>query len=364
MKFTIKKLDLYIVRKFLGTFFFAIILIVGIAIIFDLSEKIDDFMENDAPWSAVLLDYYLNFIPYFAVLISSLFTLISVIFFTSKMAYNTEIIAMLSSGISFNRILMPYMVSATVITIFSITLNNYAIPVANKNRFEFEEKYYHSSPIRFTQKHVHKQIEPGLFIYMDNYSTTSNTAYKFSMERFEDGNLVSKLLSDYARWDSTKMKWTVYNYWIRDFAEDGTQTVNTGSKIDTTLTMYPKDFAQRRNVMEAMTKPELDEFIDKQVMQGAVNVKPFLIEKYRRFAFPFSSFILTIIGISVSSRKVRGGIGMHIGLGMLIGFTYLLFMQFSTQFAIKGNLSPLFSVWLPNFVFLIVAVVLYRRAPK
>ncbi|NBC83291.1 MAG: LptF/LptG family permease [Bacteroidetes bacterium] len=359
-----KRLDVFIVKKFLGTFFFAIILIIGIAIIFDFSEKIDDFMENSAPLEAILRDYYLNFIPYFAVLFSSLFTLISVIFFTSKMAYNTEIIAILSNGISFRRMLVPYFVSATVITIMAIILNNYAIPHANEKRFEFEERYYHSSPRRFTEKHIHKQIEPGLFVYMDNYSTASNTGYKFSMEYFENGNLKSKLLSDYIRWDTTTNKWKIYNYWIRDYLPGGEQKLTLGRNIDTTLNMHPEEFKRRDNVIESMSLGELNDFIDEQRMQGSPNIPAYLVEKYKRFAFPFSTFILTVIGVSVSSRKVRGGIGMHIGLGMLIGFTYILFMQFSTQFAISGAFSPMLAVWTPNIIFTFVAIILYKLAPK
>lgn len=359
----LKKIDVYIIKKFLGTFFFAILLIVSIAVVFDFSEKIDDFLENKAPFRAIIFDYYLNFIPYFAVLFSSMFTFISVIFFTSRMAYNTEIIAILSSGISFRRMLLPYFISAVVISAFSFVLSNYVIPNANEERFAFEERYYHGSIVRYKQRNIHKQVRPGLFIYMENYSTSSNIGYKFSMERFEEGKLVSKLISEYVKWDSTKNKWTIRNYYVRDF--DGlNQDIEYGTSIDTTLYIYPEDFRRRDNVVETMSIGELIKFIENQKMQGSTNVEQLLIEKHERLAFPFSTFILTLIGVSVSSRKVRGGIGGHIGIGLGVSFGYILFMQFSAQYAISGALSPLLAAWLPNIIFLVVGIFMYKMAPK
>ena len=356
-------IDKYVIRKFLGTFFFAILLIIMIAVIFDFSEKIDDFIEKNAPLSAVVFDYYLNFIPYFAVLFMPLFTFVAVIYFTSRMAYNTEIVAILSSGVSFDRLLRPYFISATIIAIFSFLLNNFVIPDSTKEMLAFEELYYRNRPATFTKVNVHRQIEPGVIIYLESFNTYNNYGRKFSIEKFEKGNLVSKLLSEDIRWDSTKNKWTIRNYYIRDY-QGTNQTITTGITIDTTLKITPEEFKRRDNAIQAMDLRELNDYIDSQKMQGSSNIELSLIEKYKRFSIPFSTFILTIIGVSVSSRKAKGGIGMHIGIGLMLSFAYILFMQFSTQFAIGGIFNPLMAVWIPNIIFAFIAFLLYRLAPK
>ncbi|MCB8964740.1 MAG: LptF/LptG family permease [Bacteroidales bacterium] len=357
-----KKLDLYIIRKFIGTYFYAILLIVGIAVVFDVSEKIDDFMEKGAPLSAIIFQYYMNFIPYFANLFSSLFTFIAVIFFTSKMAYNTEIIAILSSGVSFKRLMYPYFISAAIIAIFSFTLNSFVIPPANRVRIDFQNKFI-KNPYQNTDRNIHRQVRPGIFVYMRSYNTYSQIAYNLSIEHFEGAELKSKLISEFAQWDSTKQKWTVNNYYIRDYHKSG-EKISTGNNIDTSIYITPSDFNRRMNVVETMNLFELNRFIEEQKLQGADNIEMILIEKYSRIANPFSAFILTLIGVSLSSRKVRGGIGLHIGIGLAISFSYILFMRFSTMFAVGGQLSPLLSVWLPNFIFAFVAIGLYRMAPK
>ena len=361
-KFRLKIIDRYIIRKFIGTYFFAIVLIVGIAVIFDLSEKIDDFMEKKPPLSAIVFKYYFNFIPYFANLFSSLFTFIAVIFFTSKMAYDTEIIAILSSGVSFRRLMYPYFVAATMIAVFSFFLTSFIIPPANRVRLDFHYKYI-SRPYQNSNRNIHKQVRPGLFVYMEAYNSFSQTGYKFSIEHFIDGKLQSKLMSDYARWDSTKNKWTAENYFIRNYQAEGQQIIS-GSKIDTAVFITPHDFTLRTDVVETMNLFQLNRFITQQQLQGADTIDVFLIEKYSRLAYPFSTFILTLIGVSLSSRKVRGGIGLHIGTGLAISFSYILFMRFSTMFAVGGSLTPGFAVWIPNILFAFIAIGLYRMAPK
>lgn len=356
------KLDLYIIRKFLGTFFFAIILIISITIIFDFSEKIDNFIDKEAPFKAVILDYYVNFIPYFANLFSALFTFISVIYFTSKMAYDTEIIAILSSGVSFRRIMFPYFVSALIIGIFSFLLSNFVIPPANAKRLDFTETYIKK---RFVNKerNIHRQIEPGLFIYMSSFETSSKTGYKFSLEKFEGKQLVSKLTSRSIKWNEEKEKWTIKHYFIRRIDGDN-ETFEKGKAIDTLLNFKPEEFSRRTNVVEAMNMMELDDFIDEQIMRGDSNISAYKIEKYRRIANPFSAFILTLIGVSLACRKVRGGMGLHLGVGLALSFSFILFQQISTVFATNGSMNPLLAVWLPNIVFSIIAVYLYRVAPK
>lgn len=363
MNFKIQTIDLYIIRKFLGTYFGAIFLIILIAVVFDFSEKIDDFLENSAPLRSILFDYYLNFIPYFAVLFAPLFTFIAVIFFTSRMAYNTEVIAILSSGVSFNRLLYPYFLSATFIMIFNLLMGNYIIPEANHQRFTFEEQYYHKVPKGFADRNVHIQIEPGVFVYLETFNTWNNFGRKFSMEKYEKGELVSKLISQEIRWDSTKSSWNIKNYYIRDYI-NGKQEVREGTSLDTVINLSPDEFKRRDNVVEAMTLKELNDFISNQQMQGSTKINQLLVERNRRFSFPFSTYILTLIGVSVSSRKVRGGIGMHIGVGLLVSFSYILFLQFSSQYAINGSLSPFVATWLPNVIFAFIALYLYKLAPK
>lgn len=359
----LKKIDVYIIKKFLGTFIFSIIIILSIAVIFDLSEKIDDFMENDASLREVIFDYYLNFIPYFAVLFSSLFTFISVIFFTSKMAYNTEIIAIISSGMSLHRLLRPYFISAFLIAVFSFLMSNYVIPPANKVKLDFEEKYIHSRPFRYRQRNIHKQISPGVYIYMESYSNISDIGYKFSMEKFEDGKLVSKLMSDYIRWDTTEQNWEVRNFYIRE-VRGPREIIREGRELDTTLNIHPEDFSRRISYVETMSIHELNDYIEELELQGESNISMYQIEKHKRYAFPFSTFVLTLVGVSVSSRKIKGGMGMQIGLGLLVSFAYILFMQFSTQFAVGGSLSPFLAAWIPNILFAGVAFFLYKMAPK
>lgn len=358
----LKIIDIYIIKKFLGTFFFAILIIISIAIVFDVAEKVEDFLEKEAPFRAIAFDYYLNWIPYFANLFSYLFTFIAVIFFTSKLAANTEIIAILSSGVSFKRLMYPYFISALIIAIMSFVLMAYIIPPANVIRKDFEYKYIRS-PIRNTDKNIHRQIEPGVFIYMKSYNTTNDVGYKFAIEKFEEGVLKSKLISDYVKWDTSISKWSIRNYYIRDI-DSLSEKITTGSRVDTTLNMFPKEFKLMKNYTETMTLPQLNQYIEQQYMKGADNVVELLIDKYQRFAYPFSTFILTLIGVSLSSRKVRGGIGMHIGLGLALSFSFILFMRFTTMFAISGSMNPLMAVWLPNIIYTIISIYLYRLAPK
>ncbi len=361
--FGLKILDLYIIRKFLGTFFLAIVLILSIVVIFDLSEKIDDFIESGAGLHEIVFDYYLNFVPYFGVLFSSLFAFIAVIYFTSRMAYNTEIIAILNSGMSFRRFLVPYLISASFIAALAFYLSDQVIPGANKVKLDFEEKYVRRAPIKFKAKDFHRQIEPGIYIYLQNYSNVSKIGYNFTIEKFEDGELVSKMFADQIRWDTAVNKWQARRYYIRTI--DGlTETLEEGKTIDTTLAIHPDDFKMRLTIVETMSLKELDEFIDKQLMQGETNITAYQIERQNRVAFPFSLFILTLIGVAVSSRKMRGGIGLQIAIGVVISFTYILFTQFSKQFAIGGMLPVMAAVWLPNVCFFFVAVYLFRLAPR
>lgn len=357
-----KKLDWYIIRKFLGTFFFALGLIILIAIIIDISEKLDDFLRSHAPLKEIVVSYYLNFIPYFVNLFSHLFIFIAVIFFTSRMAYNTEVVAILSSGISFARFTRPYMIAAGVLAILSLLLLNFVIPKANKGRLAFEERYVRYQ-FRYTDLNIHRQIEPGTYIYLESYNNIDNLGYKFSMERIRNGVLTWKLNSEIMAWDSLKKCWRINHYYIRSI-EGNRERLRMGATLDTTLAMQPKDFGRRINNIETMTYSELRRFIAQERMRGSDQIPYYLLEQYRRFSLPFATFVMALIGVSIASRKVRGGIGVHIGFGLLLSFSYIIFQKLADTFALQANLPPLLAVWIPNFIFGGIAAWLYHKAPK
>lgn len=358
----LKILDLYIIKKFLGTFVYSIVLIISIAIVFDFAERMDDFIDGKAPFKNIIFDYYLNFIPYFTNLFGYLFVFISVIFFTSKMAQDTEIIAILGNGISFKRFMRPYFISASIIAIFSFLLANFVIPYSTKNKLDFEYKYIRN-PYRNDEVNIHKQIEPGVFVYLENYSVEHDIAYKFSIEKFENGVLVSKLMSDMAKWDSSKSNWRLSNYYIRTFQKDHDDIIQ-GLSIDTVLKLHPEDFKRRVEIVETMNYNRLNEFIEEQKLEGSQNIDAYLVQKYQRMVNPLSIFVLTLIGLSVSSRKVRGGIGMHLGIGLMLSFSYILFMQVSTNMSIGGTLPPLLGVSIPTIIFSIIGLFMYKLTPK
>ncbi len=358
----LKKLDRYIIRKFLGTFFFSLALIIVIAVVFDISEKLDDFIERKAPLRAIVFDYYFNFIPYFANLFAPLFVFISVIFFTAIMASNTEIVAILNSGVSFRRLLYPYFVSAAFLAGISFYFNGWVIPHSNKIKLEFENVYI-KNPVEFKDRNLHRQISPGVFMYMESFNNIENIGYRFSLEKIEDGKRTWYLNSDRIRWDSISSKWKIENYYIRK-VHGYHEWIESGREKDTVLSVRPSDFRRRLNIIDAMDNPALNRFIAEEQLQGSANVTTYMVEKYRRYAVPFSTFILMLIGVSVSARKVRGGIGALLGLGIFLSFTYILFQQISNTFAINGSIAPVIAVWIPNLIFMVVAVYMVRIAPK
>ncbi|MBK7628563.1 MAG: LptF/LptG family permease [Bacteroidales bacterium] len=360
----IKLIDAYIIRKFLGTFFFSLVLILTIAVVFDFAEKIDNFMEKEAPVKAIIFDYYFNFVPYFATLFAPLFVFISVIFFTSKMAVNTEIIAILNSGMSFKRMMWPYFLSALVIAIFTFVLTNFIIPQSNLIRMDFEDKYYRSSARKVIVENIHRMVYKNIYVYIGSYNPLSGRGQNFTIEHFNDSNrLISRLEASSVLYDTTIKKWTALNYYLREYKE-GEDIISKGNRIDTTLTIKPSDLSRDPGFVGTMTYRELNDYIDLLRLQGSDELKLFLIEKHRRFANPFAIFILTLIGVSLSSRKIRGGIGMNIGIGLTLSFSYILFLQFASQFSLKGSLGPMLAMWIPNILYSIIALVLYKMAPK
>lgn len=359
----IRRVDWYIIKKFLGTYFFAIALIISIAVVFDINENIDRFINNKAPIEAIVFDYYLNFIPYFSNLFSPLFVFIAVIFFTSKLADNSEIIAMMSTGMSFKRLLRPYMISAALIAIMTYGLGAYVIPKGNVKRVNFENTYKRKKKAEYV-RNVQLEVDSGVIAYMERYENYNKTAYRFSLDKFVDKKLVSHLTARSATYDSTTVnKWTLKNYMIREM--DGMrETITTGERLDSIINMDPRDFLISKGQQQTMTSSELDEYIARQKRRGFANIKEFQIEYHQRIAMSFAAFILTVIGASLSARKVKGGMGLYLGIGLALSFSYILFQTVSATFAINGNTPPIVAVWIPNILYTIIAVYLYRKAPR
>ncbi|MBO8440164.1 MAG: LptF/LptG family permease [bacterium] len=356
-----KKLDLYIIKKYLGTFFFSIVLIISISVVFDVTEKIDEFHDNHAPLKAIVFDYYLNFIPYFANLFTPLFSFISVIFFTSKMAYNSEIVAILAGGVSFNRLLRPYIFSAVVIGLMSFLLGAYVIPPANEIRLAFEDKYIN----KFTSevaRNVQMEVKPGVILYIERFEEKRNRGTHFSLEHYEGKHLVSRTTAKTVTWLKDSL-WVVQDYLTRDF--DGLyETITKGSRMDTFINVEPYEFFIESQHAPQMTIGELNRYLNKQKERGLGNTQAFADEYYKRISNPFAALILMLIGVSLSSRKVKGGMGLHIGIGIALSAVYILFTTISSVFAVKGSMPTLLAVWLPNIVFSIIGIALYMHAPK
>lgn len=359
----LKRLDWYIIKKFLGTYVFAIVLIISIAVVFDFNEKMDKFMTNNAPWSAILFDYYLNFIPYFANLFSPLFVFIAVIFFTSKLAENSEIIAMYSTGMSFHRLMKPYMISAAIIAAVTFALGSYVIPMGSVTRLEFEDKYYRKKSAT-SVRNVQLEVDTGVIAYINNFYDNSKSGRNFSLDKFIDKKLVSRLTARSIAYDTTKVQhWIVKDYMVREFS-GLKESIYSGDRLDTIIKMEPSDFLLKKNQQEMLTSPKLSEYISKQKQRGFASIKEFEIEYHRRIASSFSSFILTAIGVCVSARKMKGGMGLNLGIGLALSFSFILFQTISSTFAVNGNMPPILAVWIPNFMYAFIAIYLYIKTPK
>lgn len=361
MKNGLKRIDWYIIKQFLGTYIFAIILIITISVVFDINEKIDKFLSPDVPLKAIIVDYYFNFIPYFANMFSPLFTFIAVIFFTSKLTEKSEIIAMLSNGISFQRLMIPYAISATIIALATFILSAFIIPPANVTRIEFQNNYIRNKRV-VSGHNIQLEVEPGIIAYFDRYDDKARMGYRFSLDHFENKKLISRLTANMIKYD-TLYQWTVMDYMIRDF-EGMKETIMEGSRMDTTLTIIPSDFLISSNDCETMTTPELRSYIQRQKKRGIGDIQAFEIEYHKRYASIMAAFILTTIGVSLSSRKVKGGMGLNIGIGIGLSFTYILFTTVTSTFAVNGNVSPMIAAWIPNIIFIFIAIFLYMKAPR
>ena len=359
--FSLTILDRYILKKFLGTYILATILFLAVIAMFDITEKLDAFLT--APLKETLFDYFASFLPYFANQLSPLFVFISVIFFTSKMVGNSEIIAIMASGVSFNRLLRPYMIGAAVVAALTFVLSNYIIPPTNVNRIEYTNKYVKNKKVE-SGVNIQLQVSDGVVAYIKRFEDAGKTGYQFSLDKFDGKTLVSRLTASTAQYDTTRnYQWHLNDYMIRDF--DGMrEKITKGNRLDTVITIEPKDFLISSNDQELLTTPQLTDYINKQKMRGVANIKKFEIEKERRLAATAAAFILTLIGMSLSSKKVKGGMGLNIGIGLALSFSYILFSTVTSSFAVSGQTTPFIAMEIPNVIYLLIGLFLYRRASK
>ena len=356
-----KKIDKYIIGKFLGTFFFSIVLIMSIAVVFDLTEKLDNFFENQVPMREIIFDYYLNFVPYFMNMFSPLFIFISVIFFTSKLAGNSEIIAILASGVSYHRLMVPYAISATILFILSIALTGYIIPPASQKMLEFQDKYIQKFS-RENARNIQMEVSPGTILYIETFQKRTNTGYRASLENFDGKKLTMRITADRISYDSA-YNWTLSKYVRRDF--DGMyEKLTRGNQLDTIIPIIPDELFYTAENAQMMTNPELKKIIVRQRERGSGNAQAFETEWWKRWASPIGAFIMTFLGVTLSSKKIRGGMGKNLGIGITLSALYILFSTVSTTFSVSGVMSPFMSVWLPNFIFLAIGVVLYIRVSR
>ena len=359
------RLDRYIVTKFIGTYIYSIILIISIAIVFDVNENLSKFSTYGAPLKAIAFDYYANFVPYFANLFSPLFVFIAVIFFTSKLAGNSEIIAMLAAGVSFKRLMRPYFLSAALIALVNYYLGAYIIPHGNIIRQDFEAKYKNADKIT-SASNVQLMVGPGVIAYIQQYDDKTKSGYGFSLDKFEKKKLVSHMTASTIRYDTIsedRFHWKAQNYKIRTL-KGLREEIKSGSVIDTLIHMEPMDLVFSKGQQETLTSDELRQYISKQTERGSSNVVQYEVEYHKRIATSFASFILTIIGASLSSRKRKGGMGVSLGIGLGLSFSYILLQTISATFAINADTPPILAAWMPNILYAIIAYFCYRQAPN
>ena len=356
-----KRLDWYIVKKFLGTFFFSIVLILSIAIVFDLTEKMDDFFENQIPLKEIILEYYLPFLPYYMNMFSSLFIFISVIFFTSKLAGNSEIIAMHAAGVSYHRLMVPYAFSAAILFVLGIWLGGWVIPRSSKHMLAFTDKYIEHFTTE-NAKNIQMAVEPGTILYIESFRRQSNMGYRCSIEKFEGKSLVQRTTAERIYYDSLEY-WHLETYVQRDFM-GMREELERGDRKDIVMPIIPDELFITAQQAQQMTTPELRHYMERQRQRGSGNVKAFEVEYHKRWASPLGAFIMTLLGVTMSSRKVRGGMGKNLGIGVVLTALYILFSTVSTTFSVNNVMSPFMAAWLPNFVFLAISIPLYIRASK
>ena len=363
-----KKIDRYILLKYLTTFFFCLILFTAIVVVVDVSEKTDNFVKSKLPISRIITDYYFGFIPRIDAMLFPLFVFISVIFFTSKMAGRSEIIAILSSGVSFRRLLMPYVVGGLFLSAILWVGYQYVVPKANLKWANFEIKYIDSQGAPNNnntnrKRNLYFKLDSNSYVGIRDYDTISKSGTGFFMQRFQKNKLVYNLRSEQFNWDSTKARWKLVNAVERKL-DSISERVIRSNELMVSYNFKPRDRRKDDYLKDQMPTPELDEFIKLERLRGSEMLNTLLVERYNRDAIPVSVLILTIIGAVLASRKIRGGSGLHLAIGVIISVLYILFSRFSLVFATKGSFTPFIAAWTPNVIFGLLAFYLYKKAPK
>lgn len=359
-----KRIDSYILAKYIKTFLLALALIIVIVITFDVSEKLDKFISHHATFGQVVTDYYFNFIPGFVNLYSPLFIFISVLFFTSKMAGNTEIIAILGSGISYRRMLRPYLYGSLIVALLVLFLGNFVIPLSNRQLIDFEEHYVKSKATSY-YSNLHFQSQPGVQVYAESYDVQKARGFKFCREEMDpEGHMRRRETADIITYDTVKHLWQSTGYTLRTIDSRGNESLGRENIAYVDYGIVPEDFDLLSTRIETMTTPALIQHIEREKMRGTGTVKEALIELYQRLLNPLAIIVMTFIGVAIASRKTRGGIGMHLAIGITLAFGFIVFMKITTVFAIGGDLSPFMAVLLPQLVFGVAAVYLIYKAPK
>jgi len=363
----VKLLDRYIIKQVLTTFFFVMMILVAVIVVIDITEKVDKFNDHNLKLPEIV-GYYLDFVPWISGLLTPIICFIAIVYVTSRMASHTEIVAILSSGTSFLRFLLPYFIASFIIAMLSFIFNGWIIPHSNRDRLDFEMRNFKST-YYFERRNVHIQTAPNVFLYMNSYNNQTNMGYQFSLEKFKDNRLIEKLTADYIQWDTTKRKWIMNTYKIKkvdEIFEMGAKktTVESGLTMDTTLVITPKDFESEEQKYDGMTIPELGKHIEQLHFRGSTGVEAYEVERHIRFAAPCTTFVLVFMGVIVSARKSRGGTGFQIALGFFLAFIFILFFTMTRTFAQTGSLSPVVAAWLPNSIFALLSLMMYKYVPR
>ena len=356
-----KILDWYILKKFLKSYLFVVFVIELVVVIIHITEQNENYIKHQLTFSQIF-DYYLDYIPYIAGMITPITIFITVVFMTSQLAQHSEIIAMLSSGVSFKRLMRPYMFGASLIAILSFYFGGWVIPNGNKDRVAFELQYIKGA-YHFTDRNIHIKIAPTTLLYLKSYNVNNNTGYSPTLETIEDGVLIEKLEAVNMEWQEDSANWRFKN-WKKREIKDMEEIYTVGKSLDTTLRIHPKDFASDYSRFETLTMNELYSYIDELKLRGADDIEVYEIEKYIRYTSPFAALILTFIGLGVSARKARGGAGFQIALGFLLAFIYIIFFIFSRTSAEAGSITPIIAIWIPNFIFTAIGVIIYQTVPR
>lgn len=361
--FKLHIIDRYIIRKYLSTFFFAVLIFTLISAAIDFSDKVQSFIEKPCTLKNIVVDYYLGFVGYITGLLMPMYTLIAVVFFTSRMAFNAEILSILNAGASFNRILKPYLVAGSMIAFFHLALNHIIIPHFNKSRLWFEHTFVWVDQDRGKTSNVHLLLRKDVKLYIRGYNKLNKTASGLRLEKFNGNRVESILEAENANFKEEPNKWQISNYTIRTFNGIGEKLIQSAQPLDTLINISPQDFVYFQNQNQEMTTMELQTAIWRESERGQSN-KSYEIELHRRTADAFTNLILTIIGLAVAGRKVRGGMGLHLAIAIGIGALFILLSKFAVSFASSGSIPVLLGMWIPNLIFGLVAIWLVTRAQK